>query len=31
MVLNGGTQLTIGLWRKGQRLAFNITPLAPAA
>jgi S1-C subfamily serine protease len=28
MVLNNGAELTIGLWRNGQRLAFNVTPLA---
>jgi serine protease Do len=29
MVLNG-TELTIGLWRKGHRIAINVTPLMPA-
>ena len=29
MVLGGG-ELTIGLWRKGQRVSINVTPLQPA-
>ncbi|MCB9895944.1 MAG: trypsin-like peptidase domain-containing protein [Planctomycetes bacterium] len=28
MVLNNGAELTIGLWRKDQRLSFTVTPLA---